>query len=230
MRAERLLRKMGAAGAAGAATVMAFSVGTLPAAFADTAPLNPEQESVIRATMHEEGVSAEVQDALIQKIQLGELLDSQKGDAVAVETYSSEEEGVRKNVERFADGSMRWTEQEIPTSGNGGPSKGLNPSKSECKKSGSWNVNCKVGISDFVSNASFRIDYRTNQVRDYRAASCANAAGSCSVSGGIKRAQTDSVGPASAELQFSASVGPILNVAHGAFGIRVSGNTATVYG
>jgi hypothetical protein len=93
-------------------------------------------------------------------------------------------------------------------------------------------VGCKIEVADIFSAASFIIDIKKSssnaaQLRDMRNKTCVNTLGGCSVSGGIKRATQSSAGPAWAELTYTANAGWV--TVNGAFGVRVSGNTISLY-
>ncbi|WP_216093107.1 hypothetical protein [Curtobacterium sp. UCD-KPL2560] len=223
------------AAVAGGALLGSVLMGVAPASASETKLLTASQEATVRATMNGANVSADVQDRLIAKLNAGQPLDSQT-DATPVSTKSeSLREGGTRSVEVFADGSQRWVESDaVAPASTGRPggvtTLGLNPSKTGCKSSGGWYNNCKIGISDFVSNAGFYLDYTTNKIRDVRGAYCNNSVGDASCSAKLRRATASSAGPAWAELTFKAGIGPIGNVASGAFGLRVSGSSASVYG
>jgi hypothetical protein len=192
--------------------------------------LTATQIEIVRANMTDAGIPASSQAGLIATLNGGNAIESQISSSIPLSNFTEQRDGFTRNVSVFSDGSRRWTEQQNPTKDTGLATRAINPQKSECSYSGGWYNNCKIGISDAVSNASFRIDYTTNKVRDYRGAGCNNSVGSCSVSGGIKRATAGTAGPAWAEMQFHANVGPIVNVANGAFGIRVQGLSVSLYG
>ncbi|WP_123955399.1 hypothetical protein [Frondihabitans sp. 762G35] len=181
----------------------------------------------MRTTMNDVNITADVQDRLIAKLNAGQPLDSQT-DAAPVSTSTDvDRDGLTRTVETFADGSQRWIETNISAAED---TRGLNPSKTGCKSASGWYTGCKIGIADLVSNAGFSVDYTANKVRDVRGRYCNNSVGGASCSASVKRATASSAGPAWAELTFTAGIGPIGNVASGAFGIRVSGTSASLYG
>lgn len=211
----------------GCTLVATTMLGAVPANAAETHLLTAEQEATIRTTMASVNITSDTQDQLIAKLNAGQALDSQRAGAEPVTTNESiSRDGVLRTVDTYADGSKQWTEQDLPEN----PNSRLNVRKESCKKSGSWYTGCKIGVYDLVSNAGFYVDYTTNRVRDVRGKWCSISVGTCSTTASVKRATASSAGPAWAELNFKASVVLIGNVAQGSFGLRVSGNTASVYG
>jgi hypothetical protein len=215
------------AAVASSALVGTILVGAAPANAANPGLLTASQEESVRATMDSVSIDARIQDELIAKLNAGQLLDSQTDAAPVRTTTEYTEDGLVRTVDVFLDGSQRWIESDVPAVAQ---ARGLNPSKSGCKSSGGWYTGCKVGIADLVSNAGFFADYTTNRIRDVRGKYCNNSVGNASCSASLKRATASSAGPAWAELSFVAGVGPIGNVSSGAFGLRVSGNSASLYG
>lgn len=211
----------------GCTLVATTALGAVPANAAETHLLTAEQEATIRTTMESVDITTSTQDHLIAKLNAGRALESQREGAEPVTTNESvTRDGVLRTVDTYADGSKQWTEQDLPEN----PATRLNVRKESCVKSGSWYTGCKIGVYDLVSNAGFFVDYTTNRVRDVRGKWCSISIGTCSTSASVKRATASSAGPAWAELSFKASVVLIGNVANGSFGLRVSGNTASVYG
>lgn len=218
----------------GLATVAVLACVALgPVAAADDAPsgyLTAAQIDAVSAVMTEAGIPANEQASLIATLNAGKAVESQISSSIPVSTFTEQRAGRTRTVSVFSDGSRRWIEQQIPTTDKGLSMQAIDPRRSECNYGGGWFSNCKIAISDIVSTASFRVDYAADKVRDYRGAGCNNSVGSCSVSGGIKRPTAGSEGPAWAEMEFHANVGPIANVASGAFGIRVEGPWVSLYG
>ncbi|RKR73024.1 hypothetical protein [Frondihabitans australicus] len=203
-------------------------IGATPAS-AEPVAITQQQVAGLHARMDALGVPAQTQVALVAKIEAGSIPDSARPDAVPVSS-SSADDGASV-VDVFADGSRRTMSTE--GADDGAPS--IESSKSGCLGSGGWNTNCKISISDIFSNASFVVDYQTSssgkaKVRDVRSARCANTIGGCSVSASVKRATQSSAGPAWAELTYKADVVHIGSGVSGAFGIRVSGTSVSLYG
>lgn len=202
-------------------------------AAADEAPvdqLTAAQVATVRVSMADVGIPADSQNDLLATLSRGHAIESQISSSIPVSTFQEQRAGFTRYVSVFSDGSRRWTERQNPTPKAEFSTQAIDPQSSECSFSEGWYNNCKIEINDVVSNASFRIDYTTDKVRDYRGAGCNNSLGSCSVSGGINRETAGPDGPAWAEMHFEASVGPIANVANGAFGIRVQDSSESLYG
>ncbi|TQL04173.1 hypothetical protein FBY24_3286 [Cellulomonas sp. SLBN-39] len=104
-----------------------------------------------------------------------------------------------------------------------------------CTLSGLWRINCKLGVSDAITTASFQFDYRIAQtkhdasIRDYRAQTCGNVFGPCSVKGGIKRATQNSAGPAWAAMTYTAKINKTGTTVQSEIGIRVQDTTVSTY-
>ncbi|HEY0249158.1 MAG TPA: hypothetical protein VGC45_12930 [Gryllotalpicola sp.] len=196
--------------------------------------LTPDQEASLRSNMTAVGISPAMRDRLIDKLESGQALDSMTGATPTSE--STEDLGtVTRTISVYPDGSIRTEDIENPTVATPAGTLGgvhVLESISGCTTSGGWHNGCTVKIADLVSSAWFVIDYMPSsanaaQVRDMRQKTCANAIGSCSVSGSIKRANQSSAGPAWAEMSYTAHAGPITD--SGAMGIRVSGTKVTLY-
>ena len=199
-------------------------------------PLTSSQEMDIRSRMAALGIDDATQTALVAKVNSGQLPDSSVPGATPVTTISDDSDGASDTVYVYADGSRssRTIESAPAAVPAGAQVRKTQPSKSGCKKSAGWYINCKIEIRDWVSYASFVVDYQASssgkaKVRDMRAKQCGNGVGSCSVSGKIKRGTQSSAGPAWAELSFHADVIKIGSGVSGAFGIRVSGKNASTY-
>lgn len=194
--------------------------------------ISAEQETSMRAWMDGVDVSQADQDTLIENLRNG-ILPLSSTDAEPVSTLHETVPGEERTISVYADGSRSLLVEQVPVVTPPGV---ITPfaTLTGCAQSGTWRVNCTVKIADAVSSAWFVIDYYPSssgaaQVRDMRSKSCANSVGSCNVSGSILRSVQSGTAPAWAELSYTAWVGPIQAVT-GAFGIRVSGTNASVYG
>lgn len=100
--------------AAGAVAVgLALIAGGAPAMAGENDLLTDAAESDIRVFWTDWGVSTQVQDSLIEKIQTGGLPDAVDGDPVS--SYTVEEDGFTKEVFTFSDGSIRVDSMQIPS-------------------------------------------------------------------------------------------------------------------
>lgn len=213
----------------GLALAAACLVGlSLPSA-ASAATLDSSTVAQLHAKMTDIGIDSATQDSLLDKLSAGKPLDSNSG-AQPVRRSTVSLPGGNRTVEEFADGSKRWIQVERAHDVADALTRA---DVSSCVASGGWVVNCRVSVSDIISEARFDIDYKTSssgaaQLRDYRSATCGVPAGSCSVGGGIKRGTQNASGPAWAELSYTASFLALPSVS-GAFGIRVSGNSVSTY-
>ncbi|MFZ4895612.1 hypothetical protein ACL9RL_14285 [Plantibacter sp. Mn2098] len=204
----------------------AILVPTTASASTGTA-LDFAAERAARASMTDGGISPTTQDQLIAKLRSGVLPDSSLGGE-PVNVFTETHDDSIRTVQDYADGSRRWIDIQRPTTEGNKTRAGLD----NCSSSGGWVNNCRVWIADAVSSARFDIDYQPSssgqaKVRDYRSATCGSIVGGCSVSGGIQRATQSSSGPAWAQLDYTAQIA--WGEVHGSFGIRVSGNSVSVY-
>jgi hypothetical protein len=198
-------------------------------------PLTTDQESDVRSRMNGLGIDSGTQDALVAKLNTGATLDSSIPGTTPVQTVTNtNSDGQADSTLVFADGSRsNKTLEAASVAAPAGTQ--VRTSKSGCSKSSGWYVNCKIGVSDPISNASFLIDYQTSskgkaQVRDIRQIKCVAYFGaSCSRSGSVKRATQSSKGPAWAAESYTYK--SPFNIVQGGsdFGIRVSGTNVSLY-
>lgn len=207
------------------------ATGTASANSLDPGPvvitISDAQEAQIRSQMVRAGIAVDIQDTLLANIEEGVLPMSTNPANEPVDTIVEVLPGVERTISVYEDGSRRVTETERPVEGMAARATSI----SGCKTSGGWRVNCKIAVTDLVSEARFTVDWYPSstaaKVRDVRAAGCVNSLGGCTISAGIKRATQSSAGPAWAEASFTANAGPIK--VQGAFGVRANKTVATAY-
>lgn len=90
------------------AAVTATSLVAVPANAAQNDPA-PVEESRIRATMQEAGLSASTQDRLIGKLRAGGSLDSELSSSIPVSSVETQETAGLVTTQTFPDGSIRTT-------------------------------------------------------------------------------------------------------------------------
>lgn len=229
-------RREGVRGAAlGIVAIAGLVFASAPAAGAAIESTEPDgvftdvEISEIRERMSDLEVDPELEDGLIDGLQDG-VLPMSSTDAEPVDSFTEVDEGVERTVLVYADGSRRGVSRDLPMTGDEVPD---DLTLTGCVWSGDWRVNCRVGISDLISEASFIIDWRPSvgsaQVRDMRAVSCNVSGGTCDVTGTVWRSVQSAAGPAWAEVVYEATLFGDVWHASGSFGIRAEDEVATTY-
>jgi hypothetical protein len=165
------------------------------------------------------GIDDTTRQALLQKLERGELLDSTT-DAAPVRSFDGMVNGQDAKIKEYADGSRRWETVQVPgvasDVGSGDPQ--ARAGISDCTESAGvgswWYTGCRVSTEDVVSSSGFVVDYKTTniagdvaQVRDPRGSFCHLAGGSCTVSAAvIDHEFQEGTSPARASMSFTGTI------------------------
>lgn len=151
--------------AAAMATALSFAVAVPAGATMSDAP---PSDAEIREFWTEYGVTPNVQDALVNKLEVGGKLDSANAFAEPVDVSTTTHDGMNVTVETFADGSIRASGIEQATAADEQVGT-LDTGVTDCTVTSGTGFVAYTGCQVFSANGTQNIQFKVNYER-YRGA------------------------------------------------------------